>query len=361
MWGVNRWLSIRFNLLSAGIVGAIAIISLITPSISASLAGFALTFASSIAHNFLFMVRRFVGLEQSMVAVERVKEYSELKPEGSEIVEPRPPETWPAVGAIECQDLVIRYAPELPDVLHEISFSVDPGEKVGILGRTGSGKSTLALSLFRFVEPTSGRILVDGIDISSIGLTDLRRRLTIIPQDPTILSGTLRSTLDVFDEYSDAEIFEALRRVHLIPSGDIPADTPETVNANVFRNLDFVVTEGGENFSTGEKQLLCMARAILKRSKVLVMDEATASVDYATDELIGKTIRHEFADSTILTIAHRLRTVIDYDRVLLLDQGHVVEFDKPAVLLGDPSSKFHALCKATGKEEFATLKRMAGV
>lgn len=361
MWGVNRWLSIRFNLLSAGIVGAIAVVALMSPSTSASFAGFALAFASTVTYDLLFMVRRFVGLEQSMVAIERVKEYSELPREGPEFIEPRPPASWPSAGEIECENLAIRYAPGLPNVLHNISFKVNPGEKVGILGRTGSGKSTLALSFFRFVEPAEGRILVDGKDISELGLSDLRSRLTIIPQDPTILSGTLRSTLDVFNEYHDADIFEALRRVHLITSDDAPEDTPETINANVFRNLDSVVSEGGENFSTGEKQLLCMARAILKRSKVLVMDEATASVDYATDELISKTIRQEFADSTILTIAHRLRTVIDYDRVLLLENGHIIEFDKPAILLSNPSSQFYALCKATGKEEFAVLQRMASL
>jgi len=184
--------------------------------------------------------------------------------------------------------------------------------------------------------------------------------LTIIPQDPTILSGTLRSTLDVFNEYQDSEIFEALRRVHLIPTDETEVET-ETINLNVFRDLDSPVSEGGENFSTGEKQLLCMARAILKRSKVLVMDEATASVDYATDELISKTIRHEFAESTILTIAHRLRTVIDYNRVMLLEDGRIAEFDTPVALLSDQSSKFYKLCKATGTEEFAMLKKLAGV
>lgn len=361
MWGVNRWLSVRFNLVSSGIVGATGLVCLVTPGISASFAGFALAFASTITGDLLFMVRRFVGLEQSMVALERVKEYSELKREPPEFIEPRPPASWPSRGAIKCEDLVIRYAPDLPDVLHHLNFQINPGEKVGILGRTGSGKSTLALSFFRFVEPTEGRILIDDLDTSKIGLTDLRSRLTIIPQDPTVLSGTLRSTLDVFGEYDDADIYEALRRVHLIPSADTPAEAADAVNANVFRDLDSVVSEGGENFSTGEKQLLCMARAILKRTKVLVMDEATASVDYATDELIGKTIRQEFAESTILTIAHRLRTVIDYDRVMLLDEGRIIEFDKPSTLLSDPSSKFYALCKATGKDEFVMLKKMAGI
>ncbi|EDR07940.1 multidrug resistance-associated ABC transporter [Laccaria bicolor S238N-H82] len=361
MWGVNRWLSVRFNLLSAGVVGATAVVCLITPSISASLAGFALAFASTITNDLLFMVRRFVGLEQSMVALERVHEYTQLKREPPEFIEPRPPTSWPSRGEIKCEDLVIRYAPELPNVLHGLNFDINPGEKVGILGRTGSGKSTLALSFFRFVEATEGRILVDGIDTATVGLTDLRSRLTIIPQDPTILSGSLRSTLDVFDEYQDAEIYEALRRVHLIPSEDTPEEAANAVNANVFRDLDSSVSEGGDNFSTGEKQLLCMARAILKRSKILVMDEATASVDYATDELIGKTIRQEFAESTILTIAHRLRTVIDYDRVMLLEQGRIIEFDRPATLLSNPASKFYALCKAAGKEEFVVLKRMAGV
>ncbi|KAJ7598811.1 multidrug resistance-associated ABC transporter [Mycena floridula] len=360
-WGVNRWLSVRFNTLSTGVVASMALVAVLNPGINASLAGFALAFANAISGDLLFMVRRFVSLEQSMVAVERVKEYSEIPKEGAEFVEPRPPKSWPSMGAISCSSLVIRYAPDLPDVLHNLSFDILPGEKVGILGRTGSGKSTLALSFFRFVEATEGCIAVDGIDISTVGLSDLRSKLTIIPQDPTILSGTLRSTLDVFDEYQDAEIFEALRRVHLLTEADDTEDEANMFNVNAFRDLDAPVSADGENFSSGEKQLLCMARAILKRSKLLVMDEATASVDYATDELISKTIRHEFSDSTILTIAHRLRTVIDYDRIMLLEQGSIVEFDSPKTLLQNPESKFYLLCKAAGKEEFATLKRMAGV
>ncbi|KAJ7685835.1 multidrug resistance-associated ABC transporter [Mycena rosella] len=360
-WGVNRWLSIRMIALSSGITALLALLAVLNKDISASLAGFALAFANTITYDLILTVREFVGLEQAMVGLERIKEYSDLAQEPPEFIEPRPDPSWPSHGAIQCENLVIRYAPELPNVLHNLTFDVKPGEKIGILGRTGSGKSTLALSFFRFVEATEGRIMVDGLDIAHIGLTDLRTRLTIIPQDPTILSGTLRSTLDVFDEYQDAELFEALRRVHLIPSEDTPEETLDTVNSNVFRNLDSSVSEGGENFSTGEKQLLCMARAILKRTKILVMDEATASVDFATDELIGKTIRHEFKASTILTIAHRLRTVIDYDKIMLLEQGKIAEFDRPSVLLANSSSKFHALCKATGREEFAMLNKIAGI
>ncbi|OAX35090.1 P-loop containing nucleoside triphosphate hydrolase protein [Rhizopogon vinicolor AM-OR11-026] len=329
-WGINRWLAARFDVLSAITIGVTGLIIIATPSISASLAGFALSFAGGMTWTLEFLVRRFTGLEQSMVALERVKEYSELKREPAEYIEPRPPASWPEHGVIKCENLVIRYAPELPNVLHNLNFEILPTEKVGILGRTGSGKSTLALSFFRFVEATEGCVTVDGLDISTIGLSDLRSKLTIIPQDPTILSGTLRSTLDVFDEYEDAEIFEALRHVHLIPSDaadEVVEDEGDAINANVFRNLESPVSEGGENFSTGEKQFLCMARAILKRSKVLIMDE-----------------------------------------VMLLDQGKIVEFDRkltrtpsPAVLLSDSSSQFYGLCEATGESEFAMLKRLAGL
>ncbi|KAJ9112544.1 hypothetical protein QFC19_000559 [Naganishia cerealis] len=365
-WTLNRWISARFNLLSSAVVGVTGVVCLVTGASAAS-TGFALSFAGTVSGDLLFVVRRFVSLEQSMVAMERIVEYSELPQEGPEFVEPRPPASWPSQGAIDVSKLVIRYAPELPNVLHGISFHVEPTQKVGIVGATGCGKSTLALSLFRFVEPTEGSIEIDGLDISRVGLTDLRQRVTIIPQDPTILSGTLRSTLDVFDEYSDDEIYEALRRVHLLSKdeqqangGNVNANAEEEGrNRNMFKDLDNTVSEGGENYSQGEKQLICMARAILKRNKILVMDEATASIDYETDELIGKTIREEFSESTILTIAHRLATIIDYDKVLVMDKGHIAEYDSPEALLKDHKSKFYALCKATGNAEFKNLRRMA--
>ncbi|KAJ6612172.1 multidrug resistance-associated ABC transporter [Mycena sp. CBHHK59/15] len=368
-WGLGRWLSIRFDFLSGAITGAIAIVAILNKNVSASMAGLALAFGNTVlcalfvgdSHP-LMQIRQAASDVLFLVALERVNEYCAVQQEPPEFIAPRPSASWPAHGAIQYRDLVVRYAPELPAVLHNLTFDIRPGEKVGILGRTGSGKSTLALSLLRFVAPSEGRIVIDGMDIAQIGLTDLRSRITIIPQDPTILSGSLRSTLDVFGEYTDAEIFEALRRVHLIPASGAPDsdEARDAVNANSFRDLDAAVSEGGENFSAGEKQLLCMARAILKKSKILLMDEMPPSVDYATDELIGKTINQEFADSTILTIAHRIRSVVTYDRVMLLDQGRIAEFDRPAALLADPTSKFHALCKAAGADEFAMLKKLAG-
>lgn len=222
----------RYTLLTAG------------DAIDAGLAGFALTFSLQISHDMLFLVRRFTNLELALVSVERIKEYSEIEQEKPEIIEPRPPAHWPHAGAIEVDKLTVRYAPELPDVLHEISFSVRPGEKVGIVGSTGCGKSTLALSFFRFVEAWSGQIVVDGLDIAGIGLKDLRSHLTIIPQDPTILSGTLRTTLDIFGEFTDAEIFDALRRVHLIKPGEEPGQAEDGANESPFFNLDGEVAEG---------------------------------------------------------------------------------------------------------------------
>ncbi|KAJ7916795.1 P-loop containing nucleoside triphosphate hydrolase protein [Mycena leptocephala] len=335
------------------IVALVGLVILLSPTIDPSLAGMGLVFASMVWGELMYFVRAFVGLEQcwaGAMSVERVKETSDLVREPSEIIEPRPPANWPSTGKIICQDLSVRYALDLPNVLHGINFQVLPGEKIGVVGRTGSGKSTLALSFFRFVEASKGKLLIDDIDIASLGLTDLRRNLTIIPQDPTLMSGTLRTTLDVFNKHEDAEIFEALRQVHLI------SDAP-----SVFNNLDSPVSQAGANFSAGEKQLLCLARAILRHSKVLIIDEATASVDYATDELVGGTIREKFSESTVIAIAHRLRSIIDYDKVMVLEEGRIVEFDRPRTLLEDPSSAFFAMCKVTGHDEFATLRKAAGL
>ncbi|CAA7267286.1 unnamed protein product [Cyclocybe aegerita] len=359
--GLHRWLTVRFQLGTAVLIGLIAAISLVTPSVDASLAGLALAFASTLSLELYWFVRRSVEVQQHMISLERIKEYSDLPAEPAEFIEPRPAAVWPMSGFIQCENLTVRYAPELPDVLHHLTFSIQPGEKIGLVGRTGSGKSTVGLSLMRFVEAREGRVLIDGVDISHIGVTDLRRRLTVVPQDPVLLSGTLRTTLDVFGEYDDADIYDALRRVNLIGPHETQASSRlGSRDSNVFANLDGPVSELGDNFSTGEKQLLCLARALLRRSKVLIMDEATASVDYVTDEIISKTIREEFSDSTIITIAHRLRTVVDYDKIMVMEEGNIVEFDRPEVLLQDQHSRFHQLCKASGLEEFANLKSMVG-
>ncbi|BGP39463.1 hypothetical protein JCM10449v2_003413 [Rhodotorula kratochvilovae] len=359
LWGTNRWLSMRFSLLSAVVVALTGYVLIAAgDKIDAALAGFTLTFALNVSNDILFLVRRYTQLELSLVGVERLKAYSEIEQEAPEIIEPRPPAHWPQ-GNIDVQNLSIRYAEELPDVLHSLNFSVKAGEKIGIVGPTGCGKSTMMQACFRFVEAHEGKIVIDGIDISKIGLLDLRSRLTIVPQDPVILSGSLRSTLDMFEQYDDAEIFDALRRVHLIREGEQPDEQEAGTNRSVFWNLDAEVAEGGTNYSTGQRQLLCMARALLKRSKILLLDEATASTDHETDELITQTIRQQFADSTLLVIAHRLRTIIDFDRVLLLDRGEIVEFDSPAKLLEDPTSRFYALCRASGRREFAILRKMA--
>ncbi|CAG8797679.1 8971_t:CDS:2, partial [Racocetra fulgida] len=218
--------------------------------IDAGLAGLSLSFAMNFTQQITWTVRRYTSLEMSLNAVERVSELSEIPQEALAIIEPRPPACWPHSGAITVQNLEVKYAPDLEPVLHHISFNVEGQEKIGIVGRTGSGKSTMALTLFRFVEPSDGRILVDEIDISSIGVEDLRSRITIIPQDPILFTGTIRSNLDAFSQYEDSEILESLRRVHLIPSvEDVEAISFSEDNINLFKNLDTPVSEGGKNFS----------------------------------------------------------------------------------------------------------------
>ncbi|KAI8388117.1 P-loop containing nucleoside triphosphate hydrolase protein [Radiomyces spectabilis] len=355
-WLVNRWMATRLATIGACvnfITGMLIILNV--DKLDVSSAGFCFSFVMAYNWEMFWAIRRYTSMEMSFNSMERVVEFMEIEQEAPAITELRPPPDWPIRGEIQVENLQVRYAADLEPVLHGISFHVNAKEKIGVVGRTGSGKSTLALSFFRFVEATQGRIIIDDVDIADIGTEDLRSNLTIIPQDPTLFSGTLRSNMDPFDQFTDEDIFAALRRVELLPSDD--AEVIENVNANVFQNLDTAVSEGGKNFSQGQRQLLCLARALLKRTTIVLMDEATASVDFETDKAIQKTMTTEFADCTILCIAHRLHTIIGYDRILVLDAGKIIEFASPLELINDFTSAFHKMCKNCG--EFENLLALA--
>ncbi|KAG0245754.1 hypothetical protein BGX31_006228 [Mortierella sp. GBA43] len=379
LWIANRWLSVRSDIIGAVVALSSGIFILMNPlEIDAGTAGMALTYALEFVTLINLLVREYTEIEMELNAIERVTEYTVMTQEPPAIIEGRrPPAAWPTEGSIEVKDLELKYAPELETVLRGVSFTVGPCQKVGVVGR--------------FVEPVAGSIHVDGINICDIGLDDLRSRLTIIPQDPILFKGTIRSNLDPFGDREDAELWEALRRVHLIgsnqgssatsvnevedsvnnpsASSSTAAVTATAGDANgndkghiSFSSLDNPVSEGGSNFSQGQRQLLCMARALLRNSKIIVMDEATASVDFATDRAIQTAIQQEFENSTVICIAHRLNTIITYDKVLVLDHGRVLEYDTPTNLLDDSHGKkthFREMCERSG--ELEVLLEMAGL
>lgn len=346
----NRWLAMRLEVLGALAVFSTAVLCVTNGSVSPGFAGLALTNALTITTYMNWMVRMNAELETQMNSVERVLEYSALPTEAPEVIETnRPPKSWPEKGAIDAHSIVVRYRPDLDPVLKGLSFSILGGEKVGICGRTGCGKSTLVLTLYRMIELEQGRIFLDNIDISKIGLWDLRSRLALVPQDPVVFSGTIRSNLDPFEESNgDSELWVALEKAGL-----------KSVVERLSGGLDGVISEGGSNLSTGQRQLLCMARALLRKTSVLILDEATSNVDGGTDALIQKTIRESFKDFTVLTIAHRLHTIIDSDRVMLLEKGELVEFDSPQGLLSDKGSKFSGFVDQSLPREANSLRKVA--
>ena len=424
LWGANRWLALRVDWAGALVSFFAATFVIINIGhVDAGAAGLSLTYALGFNENILWLVRLYAENEQNMNHMERIKKFLDVEQEApAQIPETKPNASWPAEGAVEFVNYQTRYRPDLEPVLRNLSFKIKAQEKVGIVGRTGAGKSSLALAMFRGLEADQGKIVIDGVDIGTIGLQDLRENLTIVPQDPTLFTGTIRSNLDPFELFTDEEVFTALRRVHLIgpdsvisshssviedeevdplsrmrtndstvrdttlpPStADISAPAPTVMrrasisvpdelvlpapaeisktltntreNANVFHNLSSPVAESGTNLSQGQRQLLCLARALLKSPRVLLMDEATASIDYATDAKIQTTLR-ELKGSTIVTIAHRLQTIVDYDKVLVLEKGEVAEFDTPWDLIKKEDGIFRGMCEKSG--DFEILLEMA--
>ncbi|KAG0327706.1 hypothetical protein BG000_000839 [Podila horticola] len=367
-WLLNslaRWLDFRASVAGSIVSFATGILILQNwGKIQAGSAALSLTYALLFTGMISEVIRSYAQHEMNMNSVERVAEYMDLEEEPpATIAGSRPPASWPQKGEIAINHLVMKYSPETPAVLHNVSLRIKAGEKVGIVGRTGSGKSTLAISLFRFMDPASGSIEIDGVDITKIGVQDLRTKLTIIPQDPTLFKGTLRSNLDPFGEREDRELWEAVRRSHLVPSSstgptvvdvDDQAEGGEEEVAIVDPSkitLDTPVKENGSNFSQGQRQLIALARALVRQSKVIVMDEATASVDYETDVKIQQTIREEMSASTILTIAHRIRTIADFDRVVVMSAGEVAEFDRPLALMKKEGGLFRSLCEQSSDYE----------
>lgn len=327
-----EWLCLRMELLSTFVFAFCMTLLVSFPhgTIDPSMAGLAVTYGLNLNARLSRWILSFCKLENKIISIERIHQYCRIPSEAPAIIEShRPPASWPDHGTIQLIDLQVRYKENLPMVLHGVTCLFPGGKKIGIVGRTGSGKSTLIQALFRLIEPVSGKIIVDGIDISTIGLHDLRSRLSIIPQDPTLFEGTIRVNLDPLEEHSDHEVWQALKKCQL---GEVIRRTEQ--------KLDTPVLENGDNWSVGQRQLVALGRALLKQARILVLDEATASVDTATDNLIQKIIRTEFRDCTVCTIAHRIPTVIDSDLVLVLSDGKVAEFDTPQKLVEDKSSMF---------------------
>ncbi|XP_073894075.1 ATP-binding cassette sub-family C member 10 isoform X19 [Macaca fascicularis] len=341
-----QWLDIRLQLMGAAVVSAIAGIALVQHQqglANPGLVGLSLSYALSLTGLLSGLVSSFTQTEAMLVSVERLEEYScdlPQEPQGQPL---QLGTGWLTQGGVEFQDVVLAYRPGLPNALDGVTFCVQPGEKLGIVGRTGSGKSSLLLVLFRLLEPSSGRVLLDGVDISQLELAQLRSQLAIIPQEPFLFSGTVRENLDPRGLHKDRALWQALEQCHL----------SEVITS--MGGLDGELGEGGRSLSLGQRQLLCLARALLTDAKILCIDEATASVDQKTDQLLQQTICKRFANKTVLTIAHRLNTILNSDRVLVLQAGRVVELDSPATLRNQPHSLFQQLLQSSQQGVPASL------
>ncbi|RZB51172.1 ABC transporter C family member 3 isoform C, partial [Glycine soja] len=330
-----EWLNFRLDILSSLTFASclVFLISFPNSMTDPGIAGLAVTYGLNLNTLQFNIIWSLCNLENKIISVERIFQYTSLPSEAPLVIHDNQPNySWPSFGEVHIRDLQVRYAPHLPLVLRGLTCTFTAGAKTGIVGRTGSGKSALVQTLFRLIEPITGQILIDRINISLIGIHDLRSRLSIIPQDPTMFEGTVRTNLDPLEEYTDEQIWEALDMCQL---GDEVRKKEG--------KLDSIVTENGENWSMGQRQLFCLGRVLLKKSKILVLDEATASVDTATDNTIQQTVKKFFSECTVITIAHRITSILDSDMVLFLNQGLIEEYDSPKKLLKNKSSSLAQL------------------
>eukprot|EP00042_Codosiga_hollandica_P050130 m.592762 g.592762 ORF g.592762 m.592762 type:complete len:933 (-) comp58023_c0_seq1:1350-4148(-) len=348
----TRWLGIRIDTIASAALTVLVFVAIaVRDSLPTGLVALSIVYSLQLLLGIQWMVRQSAEVESQMTSVERLLEYAKLPAEQTqaakdECIEPSP--TWPESGAFSFEDVYMQYSPSLPYTLRSVSFQIRAKEKIGVVGRTGAGKSSLLTALFRLCGHIRGSIRIDGVDTSTLRLQKLRSMMSAIPQDPTLFSGSIRYNLDPFDQFSDDLIWKALDDVQLKPAVQ---RVPGGIQASV--------SEAGGNFSVGQRQLFCLARAILRKNRILVLDEATANVDNATDSLIQRTIRTHFKDCTVFTIAHRLHTVIDCDRILVMDAGSVMEFDAPFRLLQNRESYFYGLVDELPEQEQARLRRMA--
>jgi len=344
----QRWLSVRLDVIGMILVFTTGILVVTSRfSINPSIGGLVLSYILTIVQMIQFTVRQLAEVENNMNATERIHHYgTQLEEEAPlHLGDVRP--TWPEHGEIIFDNVQMRYRDGLPLVLRGLDIHIKPGERIGIVGRTGAGKSTIMSTLFRLVELSGGSITIDGVDISKIGLHDLRSKLAIIPQDPTLFKGTIRSNLDPFNEHTDLELWSALRQADLVASDASMDDKSGRIH------LETVVEEEGLNFSLGQRQLMALARALVRGSQIIVCDEATSSVDFETDQKIQKTIVDGFKGKTLLCIAHRLKTIIGYDRICVMDAGRIAELDTP-IRLYDRGGVFRSMCDRSGirREDF---------
>ncbi|XP_065575823.1 ATP-binding cassette sub-family C member 5-like isoform X3 [Artemia franciscana] len=338
-----RWLAVRLDMITVGILASnAAMVLAFHGQTDAAYAGLVLAYAAQLGGMLQYTVRLAAETESRFTSFQRLYNTEKtMESEGNTIAEKVPPKNWPNSGEVEFIEVRLRYRANLPLALNRVSFKIRCNEKVGIVGRTGSGKSTLISALFRLVEIEAGSIRIDGINIKDVGLEVLRSHLAVIPQDPVLFIGTIRNNLDPFGQHDDNELWMTLEMTSM----------KEKVES-LSHGLDSIVSEDGQNFSVGERQLLCMARALLRKSKIIVLDEATASIDAQTDVIIQETLRKAFIDCTLLTIAHRLDTVKACDKIMVMEEGKVVEFDSPSVLLNKPNSSFYKLSAAFNSQMF---------